>query len=74
MKRRKIIHKFIMDRYDKRLKMEVGIRYLCNWAVEPKWLKTDIANKKICCKNCLRIIKQYKGIDKIERLKVMQNG
>jgi len=49
-----------MKEYDAETNKMVGYSYLCNWAVGANWLKTDIANKRVNCKNCLRAIKKYK--------------
>ena len=46
----KIIHKYIL--------IDGDYGYLCNQAVAATWLKTDISNKKINCKNCLKQIKK----------------
>jgi len=47
---RKIIHKYILK--------DGEIYYLCNQTVNANWLKTDITNKKVNCKNCLKIRKK----------------
>ena len=62
---RKIIHKYILIRGQ--------IRYACNQACTTTWLKTDITNKKINCKNCKRIIKKAQASQKyLDNLKVEQ--
>ena len=50
MRKRIIIHKYILKDGD--------YYYLCNQAVNASWLKTDISNRKVNCKNCLRAIKE----------------
>lgn len=47
MKKKKIIHKCLFK--------ENEIHYLCNQAVNASWLKTDITNEQVTCKNCLKI-------------------
>lgn len=57
---KKIIHKYILK--------NGLICYICNQAINANWLKTDITNKKINCKNCLNIIKKEKDlINKIRK-------
>jgi len=46
----KIIHKYIL--------IDGDYAYLCNQAVAATWLKTDIASKKVNCKNCLKQLKK----------------
>jgi len=53
LKNFKIIHKFVRVNGD--------YFYLCNQAVQADWRKTDIANKKVNCKNCKKILKKTKG-------------
>jgi hypothetical protein len=51
--KRRIIHKHILIKGE--------IRYLCNQACITNWLKTEITNKKVNCKNCLRLIAKELG-------------
>lgn len=37
----------------------VGYCYLCNWAVEANWKKTNISNQRVNCKKCKQIIKRF---------------
>ena len=58
---KKIIHKhFLVNKNDKD-KLDLNdnnLKYLCNRKVKwGNWLKTDVTNKKVNCKNCLKIIK-----------------
>jgi hypothetical protein len=51
-------HKYIMKEMDDDKGELVGYCYLCNWAVEANWKKTDIA-KRVNCLNCKRLIKKF---------------
>ena len=42
----KKVHKYILE--------DGQYWYICNRAVTANWKKTDIANRRINCKNCLR--------------------
>jgi hypothetical protein len=56
---KKIIHKYIMKKYGVSEHFLVGYNYLCNWAVEADYRKTDISNHKVNCLNCKKIIKRF---------------
>lgn len=47
---RRIIHKYILKNGD--------YHYLCNQTVRANWLRTDISNRKVSCKNCLCVLKK----------------
>ena len=54
----KIIHKYILK--------DGNIYYLCNQSIKANWLKTDLANKRVSCKNCLKKIKSDRMKDYIK--------
>lgn len=59
LRKKIIIHKYIMKQWNDHTNQLEGINYLCNWAVEANWKKTDITNRKVNCKNCKREIQKF---------------
>lgn len=49
---KRIIHKYLLK--------DGKLFYLCNQAVSANWKKTDIAWRRITCKNCKKTIKGCK--------------
>lgn len=73
-KGRIVRHKYILKEWNDEKQELVDYCYLCNWAVEAKWTKTDIANKRVNCKNCKIMIKKFNKEypnNKIENIKLI---
>ena len=48
MRNMKIVHKYILKDGD--------YHYICNQGANANWKKTDIANRRVNCKNCKKIL------------------